>query len=162
MSRGRKNRPSGRRKAKILACAKRPRSTISAWKSAPRSPNPRRRPKADGRHPPLQGAKRRRNPLIRRKPMNDCSASFARGLIIEPECADMSVLFVRPQHAVGEVAAVRRIRIDLRLEAKAGMRSVMRAVETWDRAIELGRVIELHARLGRRQIHAKTVFQRAQ
>ena len=70
------------------------------------------------------------------------------GRLPEPKLADVTIFLVRPQHAVGEMAAVGRIREGLRLQAEAGMRAVMRAVQSGNGAVQLGRVVDLNARLG--------------
>ena len=74
----------------------------------------------------------------------------------------MLVLVLRPQHAIGEVAAVGRIGESLRLKRQARMRAVVLAVQSGRGAIEGRRAVELDAGLGREQAHRQTVLGRTQ
>src|SRR5579872_336992 len=163
MSRARRSRRSARRRAKISLCARRPISTILAWKSARRSLKPRRRPRAERRSSPLplrhcdgRSAEAIRSGAVPYERIASLAVT-APGSVGKAERADVPVFLVRPQHAIGEMPAVRRIRIDLRFEAEAGMRAVMRAVKAGNRAVQLGRVIELHAGLGREEVERQPV-----
>ena len=69
---------------------------------------------------------------------------------------------LRPQHAIGEVAAVGRIRESLRLERQARMRPVMLAVQAGRGTVEGRRAVELDAGLGREQAHRQPVLRRTQ
>ena len=74
----------------------------------------------------------------------------------------MLVLFIRSQHAIGEVTTVGRIREGLRLERQARVRPVMLAVQSGRGTIEGRRGVELDARLGREQAHRQAVLRRTQ
>ena len=60
------------------------------------------------------------------------------------------------------MAPIGRIGERLRLEAQAGVRAVMGAVEARRRAIQLRRVVDLHAGLGAVQLQRQAVQRRAQ
>src|SRR5271156_1827355 len=153
MSRALPSRPNGRRRARTSRCASKLRWTTWGSKSERRLPRPapaRALAESSERRPPRQNGEQTAagaSPVRVRYPVPLREAKFAH----------VQVLVVRPQHAIGEMPSVGRIRESLRLERQARMRSVMLAVQPRRGAVERRRIVELDARLGREQAHRQAV-----